>query len=688
MNCLKTEPLDVRGLVYQRCIRSLALGACVACITFLLCHSLGAQTSVIVSVSNEKKLVVYSLDDSGTLGIESETQTSGKPGCSTASRDGKFLYVAMKATNSIAAYSFDHKMGLKLLGDSYVGAAASYLTIDATGEYLFSSYYKDGKIALHRIKNDGTLGDKPLEMIETDEKAHCIALDPSGKFVFVPHTGPNAIFQFVFEAQSGKITPNEKPKLVRAKGTGPRHLCFHPESHFAYGSDEQGSSVTVYRIDRDNGTLSVLQTLSTLPEGFEGKNSTSDIEVHPSNKFVFVANRGSDTIASFTIDAETGLLSLLEHSETVPFTRSFNISADGKYLVAAGQKSNKIRMFAIRGDGKTELLSTTDTGEAPWWVQIIQNNSIETARFQESEFIGDWSLKLESGTPAWMSVKRLGDDPEVTLRLHVGPGGPHKDVKVQDGRLTFTLRQKKKNKTVRTADIGIVDGKLEGTIMTTSAGGVVKRDRLTGKKIPSVPATPPDLSKVTFGKPITLFNGKDLTGWRPHEADKKMGWSVKDGLLVNTTPKTDFSATGAYANLDTEGIFEDFRLHIEFLIEKNRNSGIYLRGMYEAQVVDRDSRMQGLQGVGAIFGRIKPTKNASKPGGQWQTYDLTLVDRHITVVLNGEKVIDNQPVHGPTAGAVFTDPTQPGPIHLQGDHTNVKYRNIYLEPVTTANVKN
>ena len=128
-------------------------------------------------------------------------------------------------------------------------------------------------------------------------------------------------------------------------------------------------------------------------------------------------------------------------------------------------------------------------------------------------------------------------------------------------------------------------------------------------------------------------------------------------------------------------MFEDFWLHIEFLIESNRNSGVYLRGMYEAQVVDRDSRMQGLQGVGAIFGAIAPTRNVGKPGGQWQTYDLTLVDRHVTVVLNGETVINNQPVQGPTGGAVFTDPTKPGPIHLQGDHTAVAYRDIYLAPV-------
>ena len=111
------------------------------------------------------------------------------------------------------------------------------------------------------------------------------------------------------------------------------------------------------------------------------------------------------------------------------------------------------------------------------------------------------------------------------------------------------------------------------------------------------------------------------------------------------------------------------------------NSGIYVRGAYEAQVVDRDSRMQGLQGVGAIFSRVKPTKNAGKPGGQWQNYEVTIVDRHATVVLNGETVIDNQPVIGNTNGAFQSDVTRPGPLHLQGDHTSVRYRKIVLYPV-------
>lgn len=296
-----------------------------------------------------------------------------------------------------------------------------------------------------------------------------------------------------------------------------------------------------------------------------------------------------------------------------------------------------------------------------------------------------WSLTLDSGEPAWMRFEENEGTPIVYMRLHVGPDGPWEVQEVRDGRLTFVMkrnrdRRKDAGAAPPVVEVGLTNGNLQGTLVRTPKDGAPTTTHFIGVPFPAMPEAP-DLSKVRFGHPVALFNGKDLTGWRPHEPNKINGWSVKEGLLVNETPKTDFSATGAYANLRTDGEFEDFWLHLEFLVEAKRNSGVYLRGMYEAQVVDRDSPMQGIQGVGAIFGLIEPSVNAGKVGGEWQTYDLTLVDQHVTVVLNGVKVIDNQPVRNPTGGAVHTDPGAPGPIHLQGDHTAVKYRNIYLAPV-------
>ncbi|MDA1164606.1 MAG: DUF1080 domain-containing protein [Planctomycetota bacterium] len=134
----------------------------------------------------------------------------------------------------------------------------------------------------------------------------------------------------------------------------------------------------------------------------------------------------------------------------------------------------------------------------------------------------------------------------------------------------------------------------------------------------------------------------------------------------------------------TDRKFGDGKLTIEFNVPKSGNSGIYVRGVYEAQVVDRDSRMQGIHGVGSIFNRIAPSKNAGKPGGEWQSYEIIIVDRHATVVLNGEKVIDNQPILGNTNGAIQADVMTPGPLYLQGDHTAVRYRNIVFHPVVGA----
>ncbi len=301
--------------------------------------------------------------------------------------------------------------------------------------------------------------------------------------------------------------------------------------------------------------------------------------------------------------------------------------------------------------------------------------------------LGDWSLDLESGEPAWMSIFKDEGKAMARMRVYVGPEGPYAIDKVKEGRIHFSLKKKRKAKKSnvyldQVVEVGLTNGKLEGLLIRTpNDGGEGERIRFTGKQIPPMPASPPDLSLVRFGHPISLFNGTDMTGWRPHETDKINGWSVQDGMLANSTPKTDFSATGDHANLRTEATFEDFWLHIEFLIDADRNSGVYLRGMYEAQVVDRDSRMQGINGVGSIFSRIAPSTNAGRPPGEWQTYDITLVDRHVTVILNGVKVIDNQPVVGPTGGAIHTDPMTPGPIYLQGDHTAVKYKNIYLAPV-------
>jgi hypothetical protein len=206
------------------------------------------------------------------------------------------------------------------------------------------------------------------------------------------------------------------------------------------------------------------------------------------------------------------------------------------------------------------------------------------------------------------------------------------------------------------------------------------RTSFTGKKIPPLPA-PPDLSKIKWGEPIALFNGRDLTGWRMIEPQSANGWVVEAGALVNRPTQVEGQPQKKYGNLRTEREFENFNLKLEVKVPPHNNSGVYLRGIYEVQVLDSHGKPLDSHNMGAIYSRIAPKVAAEKPAGEWQSLDITLLDRHITVVLNGKTIIDNQPLLGCTGGALWSDEFRPGPIYLQGDHGAVDYRNLILRPI-------
>ena len=212
---------------------------------------------------------------------------------------------------------------------------------------------------------------EPTQLFATDKNAHAIVFDPSGTSVFVPHTRPNAIHQFHFDPGTGTLTPNVHTALQTGPDTGPRHLAFHPDNGHAYGSNEQGKSISAYRFIPAMKALGKIQTLTSHPpEGFEGSSSTSDIEVHPSGKFVYIANRGYNALASFTIMPD-GTLTPLEHTATEAVTRSFNITSDGKHLIAAGQQSGNLAVFRIAKNGTLTRTSTIAAGKNPWWILTI-----------------------------------------------------------------------------------------------------------------------------------------------------------------------------------------------------------------------------------------------------------------------------------------------------------------------------
>jgi hypothetical protein len=203
---------------------------------------------------------------------------------------------------------------------------------------------------------------------------------------------------------------------------------------------------------------------------------------------------------------------------------------------------------------------------------------------------------------------------------------------------------------------------LSGTIVTS--GG--ERQAFTGKRAPSLRRTAPPV----WGAPVPLFNGRDLSGWTSFGGTNN--WKVVSAMLTNTKPG---------ANLMTDARYTDFKLHIEFRYPKNGNSGVYLRGRHEVQVEDISDAELNSTHIGGVYGFLVPNENAAKGPGVWNTYDITLIGRRVTVVLNGKTVIADQIIPGITGGAIDSDEGAPGPIYLQGDHTTVEYRNIVITPV-------
>ena len=305
--------------------------------------------------------------------------------------------------------------------------------------------------------------------------------------------------------------------------------------------------------------------------------------------------------------------------------------------------------------------------------------------------VGSWSFTLPDSNAAWLKIDSVEGGNRKAEFLW-STGSPTQATTVASTRESLTFQRMIRWQVYGEVDQAKVirepmtvthrDGQLIWEVKQTLASDPQEQEsfQMIGHRIPEMPSRP-NLAKVHFGEPVQVFNGKDLMGWRLSNPKKKNGWRVEDGLLINDSTKIDFGAYGEQGNLRSDREFEDCRLSIDYNAPPKGNSGIFLRGLYEVQVVDRDSSMQGIDGPGAIFGRIKPTANAGKVGGEWNHYELTLVDRHVTVELNGQVVIDNQPVLGCTGGALHSDDSKPGPIFLQGDHTAIQYRNIIVRPV-------
>lgn len=333
-----------------------------------------ANSYVYVSVAGKEQIAIYQMDEqSGALTHQEDVSVGGAPGAMDVGPLGQSLFVSLRSSGGLAGFRIDAASGkLSPINETKVAGSAAYVKVDHSGKFLLSAYYSAGKVMVHKIAQDGSLSAQALQTVETAQKAHAIVPDPTNRFVFVPHTGPNLIFQFAFNAETGQLAPNSVPQVVTAPENQPRHIAFHQNKKFAYVDNEHGSSVTAYAFDATSGTLSPFQRLSTLPTDFKENNSCADIEMHPSGKFVYSSNRGHDSIAGFAINPETGFMRAIGQAKTEKTPRSFNIDPTGRFLYAGGQGSGKLAAYRIdQQTGKLERFATYEVGPNPSWVQVV-----------------------------------------------------------------------------------------------------------------------------------------------------------------------------------------------------------------------------------------------------------------------------------------------------------------------------
>ena len=349
--------------------------ALIACV--ILCGAamnLHADAFVYVSMAPEQKIQIYRLDPAdGKLTAVDAVKVDGAPGSLAVGPHKKFLYASLRTTNSLASFAIDPATGrLKHVSTAALpnDENAAFVATDQTGGWLMSASYLAGKVVVHRLTDDRAIQTPPLQTITTTKTAHCIAVDPDNRWVFVPHVAPNAVYQFRFDAATGKLTEAGQAPGGALKA-GPRHLAFHPGGKLAFTSDEEGSSITAYRFDAETG-LKPVQTLSTLPAEFKGKNTTAEVKVHPSGKFVWVSNRGHDSLAGFAIDA-AGKLSPLGQTPTEKTPRSFEIDPDGRYLFGAGEGSGRLAVYRVdASNGQLDRIGTWKVGKSLTWVMAVK----------------------------------------------------------------------------------------------------------------------------------------------------------------------------------------------------------------------------------------------------------------------------------------------------------------------------
>ena len=286
-------------------------------------------------------------------------------------------------------------------------------------------------------------------------------------------------------------------------------------------------------------------------------------------------------------------------------------------------------------------------------------------------FLGRWDLTLKTPSrevPSWLEIYQANGELKANMVGRAGNARPLPQVGITHGTLTFTSPKEEEN---RQTDMKFKARLVHGRLVGSTSGPDGTPWTWTGQRSPSLTRA----ASPRWGTPITLFNGKNLDGWREYSLNtspQTSHWTVVNGTLVSP---------GHGPELVSVPKFEDFKLHLEFNLGPDANSGVYLRGRYEVQIENESAGESPSHHTGAVYGFLVPTPELPRTTGQWQTFDITLIGRRVTVIQNGTTIIDNKEIPGITGGALNSQEGMLGPIYLQGSEKgHVRFRNIVITP--------
>jgi 6-phosphogluconolactonase len=323
-------------------------------------------------------IYLYKLDAAtGGLTKVSATQVKDNPSYLALDPQRRYLYAVNeigeyqgKKSGAVSAFRVDNKTGgLTFINQQpSLGGAPCYITVDKSGKNVLVANYSGGNVTIFPVGANGKLGEatdmhqhKGSSVNEKRQKephAHCIVLDPANKFAFAADLGTDKIMIYRFDAGTGKLTPNQPAFVATKPGAGPRHFTFHPNGKHAFVINELNSTVSAYTYDAAKGSLTEIQTVSTLPQGFSGESYCADIHISPDGKFIYGSNRGHDSIVVFGYDQSSGKLTYVENVSTGgKWPRNFTLDPSGKLLLVANQNTNNIVSFKV--DSTTGKLSPT-----------------------------------------------------------------------------------------------------------------------------------------------------------------------------------------------------------------------------------------------------------------------------------------------------------------------------------------